>query len=848
VLCLPLYAIAEKWRQIQRDIEEKLKPKIDKIKAVFKGDEQYMILSTYYRQNHYHPIYALRSSFGLLIQIPFFIAAYLYLSHLEALHNASFLFIKDLGAPDYLFQAGGLKVNILPIVMTLVNCLSGAIYAKGLPAKDKLQLYGMAAIFLVLLYNSPSALVLYWTMNNVFSLLKNIYYRIPGKNKRYGLLALFSGLFILLGIFCVLKYGDNSKGQKLIIVSFVTAFLPWIFVIFRKQILKITNIEYEFKKSVLIFLCSLFLIWSVFGLFIPTQLIVSSPQEFSFLDEYSSPLFFVFNTALQVFGFFVFWPVCVYFLFSDNVRKYFSVVFLAISLGIMVNVFLFPGNYGQISINLVFDKGISHTNKEFLINLCILVMPVIVSFLLYMLRNRNIVPILISLCVFSLVSISVLNIYKINSSFKDLKKYYVKVEKESQVVSPLFSFSRNGKNIVVIMIDRAISVFIPFIFDESPELKEIYSGFTYYPNTVSFSGYTRLGSPPIFGGYDYTPKEINIREDIPLVKKHNESLIMLPRILSNNGFSVCVTDLPFANYNWKSDLSIFDDYSAVSAYNTDSQYTDIWLREHGLKLPETGAIIKRNLFWYSLFKGLPLFFRQPLYMHGTWCSPVSNFTLRMTLHGYAVLDYLPRFTEITDLPNNGALIMTNNTTHENSFLQAPDYVPVLHVTNYGKSHFSGASAYHVNAGSIHRLADWFEFLKKEKVYDNTRIILVSDHGPEPNFITKLDLPFNVDQFNPLLMVKDFNSSGEIKTDMTFMSNADVPYLALVDIIDNPINPFTGNAITMELKESPLYIAISSSNETGDGQATKYVLNPHRDYYVHDNIFEAENWTRVSGEK
>ena len=63
-----------------------------------------MLLSTYYRQNYYHPVYALRSTFGLLIQIPFFIAAYSYLSHLEILHGASFLFIQDLGKLDGLLS------------------------------------------------------------------------------------------------------------------------------------------------------------------------------------------------------------------------------------------------------------------------------------------------------------------------------------------------------------------------------------------------------------------------------------------------------------------------------------------------------------------------------------------------------------------------------------------------------------------------------------------------------------------------------------------------------------------------------------------------------------------------
>ena len=57
VLCLPLYIVAEHWQQIQRDTEKKLDPGINRIKSVFKGDEQYMILTTFYKENHYHPLW-----------------------------------------------------------------------------------------------------------------------------------------------------------------------------------------------------------------------------------------------------------------------------------------------------------------------------------------------------------------------------------------------------------------------------------------------------------------------------------------------------------------------------------------------------------------------------------------------------------------------------------------------------------------------------------------------------------------------------------------------------------------------------------------------------------------------
>ena len=192
LLCLPLYIVAERWQQIQRDTEKRLEPGVKRIKETFKGDEQYMILSTFYRENHYHPMMALRSSFGLLIHIPFFIAAYNFLSSLPILQGESFLFIRDLGKPDAIFTAGGFPINILPILMTLINIIAGAIYTKGFKAKDKIQIYGMALVFLVVLYNSPAGLVLYWTMNNVFSLVKNIFYKIKNPLKvLYILMAVF---------------------------------------------------------------------------------------------------------------------------------------------------------------------------------------------------------------------------------------------------------------------------------------------------------------------------------------------------------------------------------------------------------------------------------------------------------------------------------------------------------------------------------------------------------------------------------------------------------------------------------------------------------------------------------
>ena len=98
LFCLPLYIVAENWQETERQAQKRMKPVLERIKSVFSGDERYMMTTAYYKEQHYHPMMALRSSFSLLIQIPFFIAAYSFLSNVESLQGYRFLFINDFAA------------------------------------------------------------------------------------------------------------------------------------------------------------------------------------------------------------------------------------------------------------------------------------------------------------------------------------------------------------------------------------------------------------------------------------------------------------------------------------------------------------------------------------------------------------------------------------------------------------------------------------------------------------------------------------------------------------------------------------------------------------------------------
>ena len=169
---LPLYHLAEKLQNWERAAQTKLRPKIEEIKAVFQGAERFMMMRTLYRQARYHPIYALRSSLGFFVQVPFFIAAYLLLLNYEPFSGKSVPWFGDLERADGLLFG----LNLLPILMTLINLASGYVYARELTKSEKYQIWLISLLFFVLLYDSPVSLVLYWTFNNLFSLIKNLLY------------------------------------------------------------------------------------------------------------------------------------------------------------------------------------------------------------------------------------------------------------------------------------------------------------------------------------------------------------------------------------------------------------------------------------------------------------------------------------------------------------------------------------------------------------------------------------------------------------------------------------------------------------------------------------------------
>ena len=116
----------------------------------------------------YNPIYELILVLPYLIQVPVFLTMYyLFLNiNTEVFLGKSFLFVSDLSKPDSFYKYYLFNINILPLIMTLINIMCLILYNSS----NKFLEVSLPIIFLIILYDKPSALVLYWTFNNIIYL------------------------------------------------------------------------------------------------------------------------------------------------------------------------------------------------------------------------------------------------------------------------------------------------------------------------------------------------------------------------------------------------------------------------------------------------------------------------------------------------------------------------------------------------------------------------------------------------------------------------------------------------------------------------------------------------------
>ena len=124
-----------------------------------------------------HRVNPLAGCLPMIIQMPIFLGLFYMLRTASELRHEPFLWVSDLSQPDTIMEIGGFPINLLPLLMGITMFLQMhmmPVSPTADPTQQKIFKF-MPAIFLVFLYNFASGLTLYWTVQNMLTILQQKY-------------------------------------------------------------------------------------------------------------------------------------------------------------------------------------------------------------------------------------------------------------------------------------------------------------------------------------------------------------------------------------------------------------------------------------------------------------------------------------------------------------------------------------------------------------------------------------------------------------------------------------------------------------------------------------------------
>ncbi len=158
-----------------------LQPKLKSLQEQHKNDQAKLSkgMMELYKKHKVNPM---SGCLPMLLQIPVFIAFYQVLAQTAEFQGEPFIWwIRDLSEPDRAFLLPfalpvlGNAINILPILMLGSMIWQQRLTPQTGPSEQQKMMMFMPIIFGFIFYSLPSGLVLYWSVNNVLSILHQLF-------------------------------------------------------------------------------------------------------------------------------------------------------------------------------------------------------------------------------------------------------------------------------------------------------------------------------------------------------------------------------------------------------------------------------------------------------------------------------------------------------------------------------------------------------------------------------------------------------------------------------------------------------------------------------------------------
>lgn len=810
--------------------------KIKEFKRVFKGAELQSYIHTLYKQKHFHPSFTLFGLSSLMLQIPLFIAVIYLIENADYLQNVSFLWMDNLRKPDSIIVYG-FNIHILPLLMTTFALVN--VFCNSRKNGQRIQGILIAILFLILLYEMPSALVLYWTCNMGFILLKTILKKCQDKKCTDPKYSTYKKLPIIDPI----KRNSTIQSKQ----SKFSKLLLHIFTPYTMLDLDTYKTYRDISILAILNICLLAFVFSPY--------VVYNSDIFQFDTNQ------VYQTLSTLFGIFLissfFIVYFTSFFYKTKLLKL-GAYSMSVILGVaIIYTFVLTGDYtgktyGKLE-NFVFQGGVPIYNiwNKWVDIACVLLVATGNCILFYVTYSKYFKRVLFLISSFLVCYISYLFI-DITLSSKYLRDPII----EQRLVEPsynetLLSFSKE-KNILVLILDAFTGSHFDIILQHNPDLKNILDGFTYYDNTLATSNNTQFNTPAILGGHKYSTLSL-IRYGIlkDPNSKYLEAFTELPQKMQNRGWNIAMYGTDPVNPKI---LQTILGSKALVANPKNESYKNLYINHYGLqtRFEEIFSKYRANynsvsmLLSLGLFRTSPYSFRSRIYVDDKWLFAKDNPSADLSVQLEYVSDIavFPYYSKATSETKTFKYIKSLS-THFPWYLNA-DCIPDLEATSelpepYNKiipqEYRTGYNNNHYNneVCAIKWLKDWILWFKNEGLYDNTAIIIASDHGHydsfkqiENNNGNQLGL-----QSDALLLVKPFGNKKPFTVDHRLMSNADIHSLicSFANISCEDKNP-----LLVPNNERILYHS-NSPFET--------FLTINKAFLVRKEIYNPKNWEDIT---
>lgn len=848
VLMIPLGKWAVRVASKQKKIEDLLRPQIVSIKERFVGSERQEAIERLYRRYRYNPLQAVLGATGVLIQLPFLIGAFYMLSEFDAIKGVSFGLIKNLAEPDYLI---GRHINLLPVVMTMFN-MAATYLNPNFNSRERNQAYVIALLFLILLYRAPSALLIYWTCNNLIAFGKVAVGRVSNLKfhlrKKFFLpnnsdlravfwLATLGLLFFILSrakcgfsiyfkfisdscfiisiCFCLVKLMfnkarkiDNNELILLIGVFLLSAFslVRFVFIYgfqgsgdrFSSQLLINLILVLLFKcRGYVLFLFNELRRQKVYKLFLPVCILTASLifLYFPLVLYNSDSAAFIQDSKSIIKIQFVYFEVSVLIVFvlnfyiNKDLKILFSVIILSGIIAALVWNFWNDPKLGVMS-NYKFQHAyiLSKTNLE---NFYIIAFSISFVALILLVLKTKVDWLQVPMWFISLTLIVFPFVY--SSQGKIDVSHTRQPTQISDQLKDFLTFNKNGKNIIVIMLDMFSPSDMEILLKVRPDLRTSFSSFTWYPDTLSSGISTIFGKAPLLGGEAASPWILNEDKTLSLEEKVNRAWSVFFEQLIRHGFKVELNDNKW--YSWfdpkyynNSVLSNIivnkDESPLIARWDLRNNYQNTILSDPSVFLS-----------LYGLFKVSPLSVKRFIYEGGKWRGKIDRVEkIELTHRELPLLDALSTEILFSNASDNKFKFISTMLTHVHRNLNEcckPSSVPVSSEL-YSSIGIKWNPRLQSELCALESVGKFLHSLKKNGVYANSMILVVSDHGNEKAYVPSKVKGLSSAQLRDgsLLLIKSFGNNGlDLKVSEDLTTNYDVPQFVLNALNESDSTPW-----------------------------------------------------------